>query len=278
LAGAIGSIHAAEWAVEATMLRFIFVLFAALCLSACIPDDPNLDKLVKGETDLLKEDNAHAELMADKRAEAAAKCATAPNVDGCMLGLVALELAAGKAASGVPKRSMPAYTPPPTALQQIGGFVRDVTPLANVVTSAAVAIDGTRERERTARHNEAVNAAREAAIVQEVALAGTNAVRAATSQPPTYHVSDGGIVNSGTITQYGDDATGGDRTDVGGNQGDTYGDDATGGDRTDNRGIIGDNNDQRGDDSPGPIDDHSDPGDDCTGSDCGDDLPPPAGE
>lgn len=259
------------------MLRILILLVVALALTACIPDDPNLDKLVKGETDLLKEDNAHAELMADKRAEAVAKCAQAPNVDACMLGAVALELASRSAAGSGPRRSMPAYTPPPTALQQIGGFVRDVTPLGTGLANAFVALDGTREREQTARHNEAVNAAREVAIVQEVALAGTNAVRAVAAQPPTYQVGEGGIVNSGTITQYGDDATGGNRTDVGGNLGDSYGDDATGGDRTDNRGIIGDGNEQRGDDSPGPID-NSDPGDDCTGSDCGDDLPPPAGE
>lgn len=275
------------------MLRFIFVLFAALCLSACIPDDPNLDKLVKGETDLLKEDNAHAELMADKRAEAIAKCATAPNVDACMLGAVALELAAGKSAGAEPKRRMPAYTPPPTLLQQAGGFLRDSTPLVNVLTGAAVAIDGTRERERTARHNEAVNAAREAAIVQEVALAGTNAVRAATSQPPTYQVSDGGIVNSGTITQVGGDAIEGDGNATRGGQN---------GHDVDEGAVVeasagatieqgeGDQQIEQGEGAQqieeGPGDqlsppttiDNSDPGDDCTGSDCGDDLPPPAGE
>lgn len=262
------------------MLRILILLVVALSLTACIPDDPNLDKLVKGETDLLKEDNAHAELMSDKRSEAITKCATSPNVEGCMLGAVALELAANIGNRSQTKRTMPAYTPPQTPLQQIGGFVRDVTPLGNGLANAFVALDGTREREQTARHNEAVNAAREVAIVQEVALAGTNAVRHMGAQPPTYQVSDGGIVNSGTITQYGDDATGGNRTEtnVGGNLGDTYGDDATGGDRTDNRGIIGNGNEQRGDDSPGPIIDNSDPGDDCTGSDCGDDVPPAAGE
>lgn len=274
------------------MLRII-LLSAALCLSACIPNDPNLDKLVKGEADLLKEDNAHAELMADKRAEAIAKCATAPNVDGCMLGAVALELASGKSAGSTPKRSMPAYTPPPTLLQQAGGFVRDAAPLVNVLTGAAVAIDGTRERERTARHNESVNAAREVAIVQEVALAGTNAVRQMGAQPPTYQVSEGGIVNSGTITQVGGDAIEGDGNATRGGQN---------GHNVDEGALVeastdttleqgeGDLQTEAGDgdllieegpgdqQSPPTTIDNSDPGDDCTGSDCGDDVPPPSEE
>jgi hypothetical protein len=260
LAEAIGSIHAAEWAVEATMLRILITLAALLALTACIPNDPNLDKLVKGETDLLKEDNAHAELMSDKRAEAIAKCAAAPNVDGCMLGAVALELAANSGNRSQTKRTMPAYTPPQTALQQIGGFVRDVTPLGNGLANAFVALDGTREREQTARHNEAVNAARELGTVQAVAGLGATIAQ----QPPRIHVGGnyGDTDNSthGPIDSYNEDNDQDNDVEQSGD-GSAFGDDN----------IV--NNGEFRDESPGPID-NSDDGDDCSGESCNPTAPP----
>lgn len=85
-----------------------------------------------------------------------------------------------------------------------------------------------------------------------------------------------------TVTTIGGDQIGRDRiettTTVGGNLGDTQtvggnlgdtqtiGRDLIGRDRIDNDGVMGDNNDTRFG-SPGPYDDHSDDGDDCTG-DC----------
>lgn len=91
-----------------------------------------------------------------------------------------------------------------------------------------------------------------------------------------------------TVTNIGGDQIGRDRTEtnttVGGNLGDTQaiggnlgdtqtiGRDLIGGDRIDNTGVLGNGNDTRFG-SPGPYDDHSDPGNDCTGSDCSVQLP-----
>ena len=57
--------------------------------------------------------------------------------------------------------------------------------------------------------------------------------------------------------------------------GDHAGRDLIGRDRIDNTGNFGTDNRQGSD---GPIDDHSDPGDDCTGSDCSETPPPATGE
>lgn len=95
-----------------------------------------------------------------------------------------------------------------------------------------------------------------------------------------------------TITTIGGDQIGRDRietnTSVGGNLGDTQtiggnlgdtqtiGRDQIGRDRIDNDGVIGDDNDTRFG-SDGPFDDHSNDGDECTGTDCqGVELPEPA--
>lgn len=96
-------------------------------------------------------------------------------------------------------------------------------------------------------------------------------------------VTDVATLGAAPTYQVGGDYIGGDRTEtnttVGGNLGDTQtiggnlgdtqtiGRDQIGGDRIDNGGVIGDDNDTRFG-SDGPFDDdHSDPGDDCTG-DC----------
>lgn len=111
---------------------------------------------------------------------------------------------------------------------------------------------------------------RELGTVQ--AVAGLGATIAA--QPPGIYV--GGNYGDTDNSTRGDDIRDSGNTTITDSQnGDHAGRDLIGRDRIDNTGNFGTDNRQGSD---GPIDDHSDPGDDCTSSDCGDDLPPATGE
>lgn len=255
------------------MMKAGMAVMLALLVAACasVPTDPNLAALAASDERRQANEAAHAEALADQRAAAVAACAQSAHVEACMLGLVAIEAVAAKPGQGGTPSALSGYRPPPTRLQQFAQVTAAVGGVLGPLASGYVTIETNREAQRTSRAIAELNAGRELGIVQALAGLGSDIA----SAPPGVYV--GG--NYGD--SYGDNYTGRDRTDtrtsVGGNLGDTQtiGRDQIGRDRIDNGGVIGDDNETRAD-SPGPIDDHSDPGDDCADSDCS--VTPPVEE
>lgn len=258
------------------MTKAGWVVAFALLLGACasVPTDPNIAALAASNERLQAQANAHAEALADSRATAAVACANAEEPAVCALGQVAMTLASERG-NTAPANPLNNYRAPPTRMQQWVQGAAAVGSILNPAIGGYVALESRRSDNAAQVAITGINAQRETGIVQALTGLGTTIA----NQPPGVYV--GG--NYGDT--YGDNFTGGDRTDtrtdVGGNLGDTsiveVGRDQIGGDRTDNNGVIGDDNDTRFG-SPGPIDDHSDPGDDCTGESCNPVEPAPVPE
>lgn len=203
-------------------MKCLATLLLAITLVGCasIPIDPNLATLAASDERKLAAEHAHQEALATARAKAAEACAKSPEPAVCALGQVAMALA-GERASAAPAQpsALANYTPPESGFDKL---LRGTGVVGNLVLGAGQVwanVENNRESNRTTRYVAGVNAERELGTVQAITGLGT----AIANQPP-------GIV-------------------VGGNLGDTYGDDFTGGNRTDvrveNTGVIGDGNEQR---------------------------------
>lgn len=203
-------------------MKILAILLLAVTLVGCasIPVDPNISTLVASDERRQAAEHAHQEALASARAKAAEACAKSPDPAVCALGQVAMTLAAERGApASAPANALAGYQRPESGFDK---FLRGTQVVGGMVTGAGqiwAGVENNRESNRTTRYVAGVNADRELGTVQ--ALAGLGAAIA--NQPP-------GIV-------------------VGGNLGDTYGNDFTGGNRTDvdNTGVIGDGNEQRQD-------------------------------
>jgi hypothetical protein len=232
--------------------RILTVLLASLALCACAttPKDPNHYASLQAATADADAARHHELALATARAAAVEKCASSTNVEACMLGLTAMELAAGRG-GGDTRLQMPAYQRPPTVIEQITGFTRAAAPLALGLGNAAVTwhqSDNSRD----------VELGRQSMISTIVQSATDAAVDVAQSGP---RIDVAGDYTGGDRTTIGDDYTGGNRA----------GNDQIGRDRVDHSGDVG--GDWR-DGSPGPF---SNDGDECTDSDCSSVPPEPEG-
>lgn len=203
------------------LTAFLLALLIML-LGACasIPVDKNLKTLVASDERRQQAEHAHQEALAASRAKAAEACAKSPEPAVCALGQVAMTLA-GERSNAAPAQpsALANYTPPESGFDKL---LRGTGVIGNLVLGAGqvwAGVENNREANRTTRFVAGVNAERELGTVQAITGLGT----AIANQPP--------------------------RINVGGNYGDTYGDDYTGGNRTDidNTGVIGDGNEQRQD-------------------------------
>lgn len=155
-------------------------------------------------------------------------------------------------------------------------FMAPMVPMMSQAMSTYQGIEALQSNERVAISRDQTFAG----LANSALSANAAVVSAAVENAqPVYNVGGDWTGGDRVTTTIGDNYTGGDRSEtnisaghdiVGGDQriGDDVGRDQIGGDRVDNNGVIGDYNEYRFE-SPGPID-NSDPGDDCTDSDCSD--------
>lgn len=209
----------------------------------------------------LAESNATA-ARATAFAALAAKCPPADGscVDGVGDKLVLAEAIAALKAAAKPSQSQTRVPYERDLAAKSKDFLTGVTPLASVLGNTWLA----GEQSKNARDIAMGDQETQRAIVETVAELG--------AQPNT--VAGGDIIGGDRISDsFNDNSTRGDEIAVSGD-GSSVGDgnETVNGDNANNSGNIGEGNRQ---DSDGPFDDHSDPGDDCTGTDCqGVELPP----
>lgn len=187
-----------------------------ILLSGCstIPVDPNIATLAQIQA-----------ARSNAQAEGFKSCAMANDVSACMLGIVAATAVSANQQSVQ-------YQRPPTTAEQIIGFTRALAPTLTGLAGAAVSW---RQSDNS----------RDVSISQYGFLEGTirhvsNAASAVATSGPSIVV--GG--NYGDTNTYGDDYTGGDRSEI-------NWDDVVLGDRTDitNTGMLGDGNRDNSDDN-----------------------------
>lgn len=208
------------------MLRTILVIALAM-LSACasIPTDPNIAALLASDERRAINEQTHAQALADQSAVAISKCAGSPDVATCMLGLVALAAVQkqGAGQGGAQPSALAHYQPPPSRMQTAVALLGAGGQFLGPLVGGYVAIEASKQNGETTRYLAGVNAARESGMFGALTGLGRDLANA----PPGVYV--GG--NYGDT--YGNDYTGGDRTQI------AAGRDYTGRDHTDNTGVIG---------------------------------------
>ncbi|MDZ4813080.1 MAG: hypothetical protein SGI99_10770 [Pseudomonadota bacterium] len=185
-------------------IRLLIIAAAALTLTACfnIKKDPNLVELTASAERQNDQLLQHERMLAEQRQKDDAECMQAKSEGAmaiCFLGKTSTTLANHRAGTGAGPHQpvLPQYSPPPTALQQIGQFAQNVGPMVNGVISGVVSFDATRQANETTRWVSSQNTQRETATVQAFANVSTTLANA----PPAIQVGAGGVYSHGAVTQ-----------------------------------------------------------------------------
>ncbi len=236
-------------------IRLALLAAVALLSAGCVTSikkDPNLVELTASAERQNEQTLEHERLLAEQQRKDQAECMTASTAGAmaiCFLGKTSITLANGRGGSGSGLRqpNLPAYTPPPTGVQQFAQFMGAVSPLAQTVVSGAVSWDATRQANITTRYVSAQNTQREVYTVE--AMAGVSTAIA--NQAPGIQLGEGAVYSLGPVTQIGGNNAGGHYNESGTLIADS--DDATLGVRQGDNGVNGNDNTVRHD-SPDIID------------------------
>lgn len=255
------------------MRRLFSLIVFAIVLAGCASTanrNANLYAQARAADDRAAQAAAirEAEAQAARAAESAAIAAQC--VDDACRTAIAANLALRDAINALARGNAPPATATPVPYSRDGA-----AKFRDVLGGAAPLLLGLagewRNVELGAQRRDVDIASQQRELGTVQAVTGLGAAIAA--QPPGIWV--GGNYGDTDNSTHGDTISdSGNSTITDSQNGDHAGRDIVGRDRIDNAGNYGDDNRQGSD---GPID-NSDPGDDCTGSDCGDDVPPAAGE